>query len=65
MVTRFMEEQAATWECVRKVALRTAEAIYECLNNIRQRGVTSAIGATVRFNELRLDVVPRCEGPAI
>ena len=65
LATRFMEEQGATWGMRKEVALRAAEAVYECLNNIRQRGVTSPICATVRFNELRLDVVLRYEGPAI
>ena len=64
-VTRFMEEQGATWGMRREVALNAAEAIYECLVNIGQLGVTSPVRVTTRFDELTLNVVLRYQGPEV
>lgn len=64
-VTRFMEEQGAIWGMRREVAMSAAEAIYECLVNIGQLGVTSPVRMTARFDELTLNVVLRYEGPAV
>ena len=64
-VTRFMEEQGATWGMRREVALNAAEAIYECLVNIGQLGVTSPVRVTTRFDELSLNVVLRYQGPEV
>ena len=64
-VTRFMEEQGATWGMRREVALNAAEAIYECLVNIAHLGVTSPVRVTARFDELTLNVVLRYQGPAV
>lgn len=64
-VTRFMEEQGAMWGMRREVAMNAAEAIYECLVNIGQLGVTSPVRMTARFDELTLNVVLRYEGRAV
>ncbi len=64
-VTRFMEEQGATWGMRREVALNAAEAIYECLVNIGHLGVTSPVRVTTRFDELTLNVVLRYQGPEV
>jgi xanthine permease XanP len=62
VVTQFMEEQGATWGMRKEVAVRAAEAMWECMNSIRQLGVTSLVHTTARFNELKLDVVLRYKG---
>ena len=64
-VSRFIEEQGATWGMRREVATRAAEAISECLVSVRNLGVTSPVLTTARFNELTLNVVLHYQGPAI
>jgi len=64
-IIRVMEQHGATWGMRKEVALRAAEAIYECILSIRGLGVTSPVSVTARFNELELNVVLRYGGPPI
>jgi hypothetical protein len=64
-VLRIMEQHGATWGMRREVALRAAEAIYECILSIRGMGVTGPVSVTSRFNELSLNVVLHYDGPPI
>ena len=64
-VSNFMDEQGAVWGMRREVATRATEAMYEALLAIRQAGVSSEVLATVRFDEMALDVVFEYQGRAI
>src|SRR5262249_2809815 len=65
MVTRFMEEQGATWGMRREVAMSATDAINECLISIGHLGVTSPVRVTARFDEFTLNVVLRYQGPEV
>jgi NCS2 family nucleobase:cation symporter-2 len=64
-VTRFMEEQGATWGMRREVAMSATDAINECLISIGHLGVTSPVRVTARFDEFTLNVVLRYHGPEV